>query len=179
MQPGQCMLKPNHPHELRTGNCISFPARYRCPPPLPCHPNLWHMVSWVRPTPCASNALVRSLTSSVISTECTRPAATSACLQGRGGRQHGTCGMTLRHAAPVQATTVPAACGPKHACCCSMHEPRSTCWWGCRRWARAAPHTPQSQTAPARTGLRSMDIRCSASAVTNRPSPHWPAQRGS
>lgn len=52
-------------------------------PRLPRLPHLWHMVSCARPTPCASNALVRSLTSSVTRTECTRPAAISACLQAR------------------------------------------------------------------------------------------------
>ena len=49
-----------------------------------CSAHLWHIVSTPLVTPCASKALLRSLISSVASTECTRPAATSACLQWEG-----------------------------------------------------------------------------------------------
>lgn len=79
-------------------------------------PHLWHMVSTPHVTPCASNALLRSLTSSVASTECTRPAATSACLHragwGWGGGRHAWAGIWAR-------------CHPTTAAASSSQQPAS------------------------------------------------------
>ena len=64
--------------------CKREPAQQPVDPSFLRHSaHLWHMVSTPppSPTPCASKALPRSRSSSVASTECTRPAATRACLQ--------------------------------------------------------------------------------------------------
>ena len=92
----------------------------------PATPHLWHMVGKLSPStaPCASQALPRSSSSSVASTECTRPAAIRACLQQPPG------GGAVPHAVRLPA------CQPASRLHCGtapQHRARTYCS-GFRRW---------------------------------------------